>query len=117
LDRRLVIDSGRRIIGGERLIAHNIIPGRPLTMTSRADATDMLPDPQIATLPDLLVSVNHVPVGVWHRPGSGTIWNESSFTIPGTLVTGTTVEVELAPPRQLLSPYPDYTSFGYWFSQ
>jgi hypothetical protein len=116
-DRRQVIDSGRRIIGGERFIAHHIIPGKPLMITSRADATDMLPDPHIVTLPDLLVSVNHVPVGVWHRPSNGTIWNESSFTIPGTLVTGTTVEVELAPPRQLLSPYPDYTSFGYWFSQ
>jgi len=25
--------------------------------------------------------------------------------------------LELAAPRQLLSPYPDYISFGYWFSQ
>jgi hypothetical protein len=112
-----VIDSGRRIIGGERFVAHNIVSGRSLIVTSRADARDMLLDPRIVKLPDLLVSVNHVPVGVWHRPSGGTIWNESSFTVPGTLVTGTTVEVELTPPRQLLSPYPDYTSFGYWFSQ
>jgi hypothetical protein len=116
-DRRQVIDSGRRIIGGERFVAHHLVPGSPLIMTSRANARDMLPDPHVIALPDLLVLVNRVPVGVWHRPSGDTTWNETSFTIPGTLLTGTSVEVELTPPRQLLSPYPDYTSFGYWFSQ
>jgi hypothetical protein len=114
---RLVLDSGRRIIGGERFVAHNLVPGRPLIITSRADVGDMLRDDQVMTLPDLLVLANGVPVGRWHRPSGGTIWNESSFTIPGALVTGPTVALELAAPRQLLSPYPDYISFGYWFSQ
>lgn len=116
-DGRLVVDSGRRIIGGERFVAHNVVPGRPLIVTSRDEARDTLPGDQVVMLTDLQVSVNGVPVGIWHRPPSGTIWNESSFTIPGALITGMTVELELAPPRQLLSPYPDYMSFGYWFSQ
>ena len=112
-----MLDSGRRIIGGERFVAHNLVPGRPLLITSRADA-EVTPrtDPVVA-LPDLLVLANGVPVGRWHRPGGGTIWNESSFAIPAALVTGPTIALELAAPQPLLSPYPDYISFGYWFSQ
>jgi hypothetical protein len=116
-DGRQVIDSGRRIIGGERFVAHNVIPGRPLTITSRSASTKVRQDQRITALPDLLILVDDVPVGVWHRPYDGTTWNESSFTIPGALVTGTSVKLELAPPRQLLAPYPDYSSFGYWLSQ
>jgi hypothetical protein len=116
-DGHLVLDSGRRIIGGERFVAHNLVPHRPLVITSRADAGEAPRGHQIAALPDLLVMAQGVPVGLWHRGPAGRIWNESSFTIPAALVTGTTLVVELAPPRHLLSPYPNYTSFGYWFSQ
>lgn len=116
-DGRLVLDSGRRIVGGERFVAHNLVPGRPLLITSRADVGDTPRGDQIMVLPDLLVLAHGVPVGRWHRPPGGTIWNESSFTIPGALVTGPSLALELAAPRQLLSPYPDYISFGYWFSQ
>lgn len=116
-DGRLVLDSGRRIIGGERFVTHNIVPGMPLTITSRTNITDTMGNTQIETLSDLQVLANGVPVGIWHRPHNGTIWHESSFTIPGALITGPTIELELAPTRQRLSPYPDYTSFGYWISQ
>ncbi|HEY6422226.1 MAG TPA: hypothetical protein VIY28_03050 [Pseudonocardiaceae bacterium] len=116
-DGRQVIDSGRSIIGGERFAAHGLAPGRPLIITSRADVTEVLTEDQARGLPDLLVLANGVPAGIWHRPNTGKIWDESSFTIPGALVTGPSVELELAPPRPLLSPYPEYKSFGYWFSQ
>jgi hypothetical protein len=116
-DGRLVVDSGRRIIGGERFVAHNVVPGRPLVMTSRTDARDTLLGDHIVAPPDLLVLANGIPVSIWRRPPGATNWDESSFTIPGDLITGTSVALELAPPRQLLGPYPDYTSFGYWLSQ
>ena len=41
----------------------------------------------------------------------------TEFTVAGDLITSPEVTVELGPVRPLLSPYPEYTSFGYWFVQ
>lgn len=116
-DGRLIVDSGRQIIGGERFVAHHLIPGRPLIMTSRIAAPDAVRGAQVVALPDVLVVAQGVPIGRWHRSLGDAPWTESSFTVPGSLITGSTVALELAAPRGLWSPYPDYLSFGYWFSQ
>jgi hypothetical protein len=44
-------------------------------------------------------------------------WAVQTFTVPGDAVTSSTVEVDLEPVRPFLSPYPEYTSFGFWFIQ
>ncbi len=44
-------------------------------------------------------------------------WTTARFTVPAELVTSSEVAVELEPVRPLLSPYPEYTSFGYWIVQ
>ncbi|GAA3811930.1 hypothetical protein GCM10022380_32140 [Amycolatopsis tucumanensis] len=104
-----VIDSARPIVGGERFTAHNLVPGRPLTLTSRTAMH--------GTVFDMRVLVNGVEAGVWTRDSQQGTWSTYSFTVPAELVTGPSVEVEIQQPRPLLNPYPDYTSYGYWLSQ
>lgn len=104
-----VIDSGRYILGTETMTAHNLIPGKPLTITSRTQA--------IGTRQQVRVVVNGVAVGLWDLYPDSKGWSEASFTVPGDLITGPNVTLEIGSPRPLLSPYPEYTSFGYWFSQ
>lgn len=103
-----VVDSGRVIVGGERFTVGGLEPGDPVTIGSRTLATGV----ERA----LRVRVNGEDVGTWrHRRGDG--WTTATFTIPGDAVTSSSVTVELGPVRPLLSPYPEYTSFGYWFAQ
>ncbi|HWE87937.1 MAG TPA: hypothetical protein VG317_00575 [Pseudonocardiaceae bacterium] len=104
-----VVDSGRQIMGGERFTATNLEPGRPLTITSRADQT--------GGVPQMTVLVNGRPIGLWSRDRVTGGWGVYRFTIPGNVITGPTARIELAPPRPLLNPYPWYLSFGYWLSQ
>jgi hypothetical protein len=104
-----VIDSGRPIAGGEAFTAHNLIPGRPLTITSRTAMTKIVPE--------MLVLVDGKPAGIWTRPNAAGPWSAYTFTVPGQLVTGSTARIEILPPRPLLNPYPVYNSFGYWLSQ
>lgn len=113
--RTPVVDSGRRIIGGETLTARNLVPGRPLTVTARTGAA---PGDQHGAH-GVQVRVGGRDLGFWPfvpEPGSVN-WRETTFTIPGDLVTGPTMRIQLAAPHGLLSPYPDYLSYGYWFSQ
>ncbi|MEU6641324.1 hypothetical protein ABZ863_02125 [Saccharomonospora sp. NPDC046836] len=104
-----VIDSGRVIVGGETFTAHNLRPGEPLQITGRILAPGS--ERQVRVL------VNGRDVGMWNFGERTEGWTVQSFTVPGDAVTSSTVSVELAPARPLLSPYPEYTSFGYWFIQ
>ncbi|NIH86072.1 hypothetical protein [Amycolatopsis granulosa] len=104
-----VIDSARPIVGGETFTAHDLVPGRPLTITSRTAMH--------GTVPEVRVVVNGVDAGMWTRPEQKTTWSTYSFTVPAELVTSPSVRIEIQQPRPLLNPYPDYTSYGYWLSQ
>jgi hypothetical protein len=104
-----VVDSGRQILGGEVFTAHNLVPGRQLTLTARSR--------QVWPFDGMQVLVNGEPAGILPMAMDKTGWHESSLVIPGGLVTGPTVTVELTARRPFLNPYPEYTSFGYWLSQ
>ncbi len=129
--KREVVDSGRHVIGGEVMTVHDLTPGEPVTITSRLRAEKPLPNAYTGSR-EVSVVVDGRDVGIW-RFGShpdnredegakgpdtdGRGWHESTFTIPGDLVTGSTVTVEYRPVQTFLAPYPDYISYGYWFSQ
>jgi hypothetical protein len=102
-----IIASGRVVVGGEAFTLHDLIPGEPAVLTTRAD---------IHGPHDLSVVVDGRTVGTWTRePGDGP-WEYSSFTIPGGFITGPASRIELRR-TQALSPYPDYISYGYWLTQ
>ncbi|WP_199430807.1 hypothetical protein [Qaidamihabitans albus] len=104
-----VLDSGRIIVGGERFTVDGLKPGEPLTISSRTLA------PGVER--ELRVRVNGADAGIWrHAPGHRG-WTQDTFTVPGDAITSPEVKLELEPVRPLLSPYPEYTSFGYWLSQ
>ncbi|TNC27438.1 ArnT family glycosyltransferase [Amycolatopsis alkalitolerans] len=104
-----VIDSGRNIAGGEAFTAHNLIPGRPLTITARTAMNKIVPD--------MHVVVDGKPAGTWTRTPEQGAWGTYTYTIPGSLITGSTARIEIEQPRPLLNPYPIYNSYGYWMSQ
>ncbi|MDQ0377991.1 DUF3488 domain-containing protein [Amycolatopsis thermophila] len=104
-----VVDSSRSIVGGEAFTAHNLVPGRPLTITSRTAMH--------GTVFDMRVLVNGAEAGTWIRDERDGVWSTYTYTIPGELITSGSVRIEVQQPRPLLNPYPDYTSYGYWLSQ
>ncbi|NIJ14579.1 hypothetical protein FHU38_004980 [Saccharomonospora amisosensis] len=104
-----VVDSGRIIVGGERFTAGNLSPGQPLTIATRVFATGQMHE--------VRVLVDGQDAGVWRFSQRQDGWTVDEFTVPGELVSSPTVSVELKPVRPFLSPYPEYTSFGYWFVQ
>lgn len=104
-----VIDSGRNIAGGEAFTAHNLVPGRPLTITARTAMNKIVPDMQVL--------VDGKPAGTWTREPEQGGWAGYTYTIPASLITAPTARIEIRQPRPLLSPYPIYNSFGYWLSQ
>jgi hypothetical protein len=114
-----VIDSGRLIVGGENFTADNLVPGQPVTITSRAFVKGNPADTSaVSYMPDTRVLVNGVSAGTWtRRPQPNAPWSEYTFTIPGNLITGSSARVELQSPQPLLNPYLNYYSYGYWFSQ
>ncbi|ASR33773.1 hypothetical protein BAY61_00860 [Prauserella marina] len=104
-----VIDSGRAIVGGERFTARNLRPGTPLTIATRVLTPGMERKVRVV--------VDGKDVGTWDFGPRRDQWTEETFTVPGEAITSPDVTVELKPERPLLSPYPEYTSFGYWFIQ
>jgi len=104
-----VIDSARPVVGGERFTARGLTPGQSLTITSRTAMH--------GSVFDMRVLVDGVDAGTWVRDERDGVWSTYTYEIPGELITGDSVEIELQQPRPLLNPYPDYTSYGYWLSQ
>ena len=104
-----IIDSGRAIAGGEEFTVGNLEPGRPATLTARTAMH--------GTVPEMSVFVDGKPAGMWKREGEPGTWQTYTFAIPGDLITSAATKIELRPPRPLLNPYPDYTSYGYWVTQ
>ncbi|SDP88467.1 4-amino-4-deoxy-L-arabinose transferase [Actinopolyspora xinjiangensis] len=107
-----VVDSGRHVIGGETVTARNLTPGEPVTITSRYTVSGRSPDPL-----EMSVSVDGEKLRDWTRQPGDNGWNEATLTVPGELVTDSTLRIEFEQPSEFLGPYPDYTSYGYWFSQ
>ncbi|HEX7659200.1 MAG TPA: hypothetical protein VF444_06930 [Pseudonocardiaceae bacterium] len=115
-----VVDSGRPIVGGETFTAGNLTPGQELTITARSDVKgDPTLTSQPSFVPDMRVLVNGVAVGTWNRlPSTDDAgWATYTYTIPGNLITGSSARIQLQPLKPLLNPYPNYDSYGYWFSQ
>jgi hypothetical protein len=112
------VHSGRKIVGGERFTVGNLVPGRTATITTRTDTTpsEELRD-DVVPPPDVRVLVDGVSAGFWRRPADPAGPTESTFVIPGELITASTVQLELTSDRPYLNPYPKYLSFGYWVSQ
>jgi hypothetical protein len=104
-----VVDSGRVVVGGETFTARGLTPGEDLTIATRVLSS--------AENRDVRVRIDGRDAGVWRLPESPDAWTTAQFTVPGELVGSSEVTVELEPTRPLLSPYPEYTSFGYWFVQ
>ncbi|MGJ7905611.1 hypothetical protein ACOQFL_03920 [Actinopolyspora sp. H202] len=107
-----VVDSGRHVIGGEALTARNLTPGEPVTVTTRYTANEESPDPM-----KMSVRANDRKLRDRTLRSGGDGWREATFTVPGELVTDSTLRIEFRPHAGYLGPYPDYTSYGYWFSQ
>ncbi|NMO90050.1 hypothetical protein [Actinomycetospora sp. TBRC 11914] len=113
---RVVVDSGRHVVGGEHFVLRGLTPGRPVTLTARVDAREPVAD-RNTEAGVVAVGADGHRVGDWAfatGPGS---WAQSSVTIPGPDVRSGTLEVTLGPRQPYLAPYPDYHSFGYWASQ
>jgi hypothetical protein len=104
-----IIDSGRTIVGGETFTAHNIVLGQPVTLTARTTMHGSVPDVQLL--------IDGRPGGTWTRTTGQGPWQHYTFTIPARLITTSTVRIEIRQSHPLLSPYPDYTSYGYWLTQ
>jgi hypothetical protein len=113
---RVVVDSGRHVIGGEHFVLRGLTPGRPVTLTSRVDAREPVRD-RNSSAGVVAVAADGHGVGDWSFATADGAWAQSSFTIPGSAVTSSTLAVTLGPRQPYLAPYPDYRSFGYWASQ
>ncbi|EIE97164.1 MATE family efflux transporter [Saccharomonospora glauca] len=107
-----VIDSGRTVVGGESFTVTGLTPGQPLRIATRVLSAAANPENR-----EVKVRVDGRDAGVWRLPDSPEAWMTTEFTVAGDLITSPEVTVELGPVRPLLSPYPEYTSFGYWFVQ
>lgn len=113
--RRAVVDSGRRVVGGETFTLRNLVPGRPVALTGRIHPEQPTTD---AGVPAVVVSVDGGPVGEWQFTAAGNpTWMQSTFVIPADRVTGSEITVSTGPLQEFLGPYPDYTAYGYWASQ
>ncbi|MFC5062686.1 hypothetical protein [Actinomycetospora atypica] len=121
---RVVVDSGRHVVGGEHFVLRGLTPGRPVTLTGRVDAREPVRD-RNTSAGVVSVAADGRGVGDWEfgtvvpgfPPGSEHAWAQSSFTIPAEAVTAPELTVTLGPQRPFLAPYPDYRSFSYWASQ
>ncbi|OLT39070.1 hypothetical protein BJF85_07610 [Saccharomonospora sp. CUA-673] len=63
------------------------------------------------------VRVDGEEVGVWNLGPNRESWETRSFDIPARYIDSPDAEITLEPVRPLLSPYPEYTSYGYWVTQ
>ena len=121
---RVVVDSGRHVVGGEHFVLRGLTPGRPVTLTGRVDAREPVRD-RNTSAGVVAVAADGRGVGDWEfgtvvpgfAPGTEHAWAQSSFTIPGEAVTSSELAVTLGPQQPFLAPYPDYRSFSYWASQ
>ncbi|MCD2188443.1 hypothetical protein LN037_14945 [Actinomycetospora sp. SF1] len=121
---RVVVDSGRHVVGGEHFTLRGLTPGRPVTLTARVDAREPVADRNTGA-GVVAVAANGRGLGTWEfgttvpglPPGAEHSWAQSSFTIPAEAVTAPDLTVTLGPRQPFLAPYPDYRAFSYWAVQ
>ncbi|KAA9155274.1 hypothetical protein FPZ12_030095 [Amycolatopsis acidicola] len=102
-----VVSGGRTIIGGEAFTVDGLTPGQDAVLTARANVRGGA----------LQVLVDGAPAGTWRRAPGPAPWQHYSVTIPGNAIGSSSVRIELRDPTPGLSPFPDYTSYGYWITQ
>ncbi|MFP5020077.1 hypothetical protein [Pseudonocardia phyllosphaerae] len=110
---RMVADAGRRVVGGESFTLRGLTPGRPVTLTGRLGADAPVEGDRTRAL---VVEADGREAGTWVLPRA-TPWRQSSFVLPGELVTGPEVRVTTRPEQPFLAPYPDYRSYEWWAHQ
>ncbi|GLZ52755.1 hypothetical protein [Actinomycetospora sp. NBRC 106378] len=118
---RVVVDSGRHVVGGEHFTLRGLTPGRPVTLVARVDAREPVKDRNTGA-GVVAVAADGRGVGDWAfatevpglPAGSEHAWAQSTFTIPASAVTAPELTVSLGPRQPFLAPYPDYRSFSYW---
>ncbi|MEJ2870415.1 hypothetical protein WCD74_21775 [Actinomycetospora sp. OC33-EN08] len=124
LGGRVIVDSGRHVVGGEHFTLRGLTPGQPVTLTARVDAREPVVD-RNTSAGVVSVAAGGRGVGDWEfatevpglPAGAEHAWAQSSFTIPAEAVTGPELEIALGPRQPFLAPYPDYRAFSYWASQ
>ena len=117
LDRkRNVIDSGRKILGGERFTVHDLRPGEPLRVVARIKPSGGESSPSLDPSA-IALRVNGEQVATWDPEQTGSKWQVHTFVVPASAVTASTLRIELGETDPFLSPHPKYTSYGYWFIQ
>jgi hypothetical protein len=115
-DGRRVVDSGREVVGGEHFTLRGLTPGVPVTLTTRVEAREPLVD-RNTQAGVVAVGVEGRPAGEWVFPTDSSSWVQSSFVLPGSLITAPEITVTLGPRQPYVQPYPEYRSFHYWASQ
>lgn len=105
-DGRVVVDSGRHVVGGEHFVLRGLVPGRPVTLTARVDAREPVADRNTGA-GVVAVGADGHRAGDWAFATATGSWAQSSFTIPGSEVTSSTLAVTLGPRQPYLAPYPD----------
>jgi hypothetical protein len=114
---RVVVDSGRHVVGGETFTLRGLTPGRPVTLTARVGAKEPVGD-RNSQAGVVAVTAGGRPLGPWEfTTTTNSLWDTSTFTVPADAVTGPELTVTLGPREPYLAPYPDYTPFSYWASQ
>lgn len=102
-------DEGRAHRGFERLVLKHLRPGKPLVIIKRFD-------PAVAGQ-IVAVTCNGGVAGLWDMVPDGAAgpntWQESSFVVPGSLITGPAATLRLAFQASVF----DVNSFYYWFYQ
>jgi len=115
-DGRIVVDSGRHVVGGETFTLSGLEPGRPVVLTARNDAKE--PVAERNTQAGVVgVDAGGRRVGGWTFATADGGWAQSSTVIPAEFVTASTLTLTVGPVRPYLAPFPDYRSYGYWASQ
>jgi hypothetical protein len=101
---RVVLDGGRVISRDETFRVSGLTPGRDLVMVMRSQSGF-----------GVMVSVDGTEAGGWIEPVlGGSVWVESSFTVPGRLIARSSVRVRIATPEPHATAY---WAFHYWFYQ
>jgi len=102
--RKVIIDAGRMITAGERMIINTRI-GRDLKIIKRT-----------MTFTPLEVYINDKLIGIWNHRNAENNWTETVYNIPGRYITSNKTKVRFEIYRELKHHYTCFSAH-YWFYQ